>query len=149
MKIRIASLKTGSNQWQEDVNPANLSLDPKIYKEDLAVSFEVTKQSGKIAIDFVTNAVGHFVCDRCTEEFEQKFDGSCSVIFVQSEKPLPDEMPGDDMRTYQLGQEELDISVDVRDSLLLAEPLKHLCKEDCRGLCPRCGVNLNLEACHC
>ncbi len=43
----------------------------------------------------------------------------------------------------------LDVDDDVRQSLLLALPAKPLCRADCRGLCPRCGRNLNQGACGC
>jgi uncharacterized protein len=44
---------------------------------------------------------------------------------------------------------ELDITDDIRDTLLLALPMKMLCTEDCRGLCAGCGANLNEEPCRC
>jgi uncharacterized protein len=44
---------------------------------------------------------------------------------------------------------EIDLSFGVRESLLLALPMKVLCSEDCKGLCPHCGANLNEESCDC
>lgn len=44
---------------------------------------------------------------------------------------------------------QIDLSEVARQYTLLAEPMKPLCREDCAGLCPRCGSNLNLEACDC
>jgi uncharacterized protein len=44
---------------------------------------------------------------------------------------------------------DLDISADLRDLLILTVSGQHVCKEDCLGLCPTCGVNLNLETCKC
>ena len=43
----------------------------------------------------------------------------------------------------------IDISEDVRDYAILAIPMKKLCSEDCKGLCSRCGKNLNEEQCSC
>ena len=43
----------------------------------------------------------------------------------------------------------IDLSEDARQTILLAVPLKLLCREDCQGLCPGCGVDLNREACRC
>ena len=43
----------------------------------------------------------------------------------------------------------VDITDDVRDALALAIPMKHLCKPDCKGLCPNCGHDLNKEECIC
>jgi len=42
-----------------------------------------------------------------------------------------------------------DLTDMVRQELLLALPMKPLCSEECKGLCPRCGVNLNIETCDC
>jgi len=47
------------------------------------------------------------------------------------------------------GQAVIDIADDVRQTLLLAVPLKLLCSENCRGLCPTCGKNLNEGECSC
>jgi uncharacterized protein len=43
----------------------------------------------------------------------------------------------------------IDLTEDVRQTLLLSFPLKNLCREECRGLCPRCGTNWNEQACTC
>ena len=45
--------------------------------------------------------------------------------------------------------EEVDISDDVRDELLIELPMNPLCKEDCKGLCPVCGADLNKKKCRC
>ena len=50
-------------------------------------------------------------------------------------------------RTYQ-GQ-EIDLGPYVWEELVFAAPAKYLCREDCRGLCPRCGANLNTGPCAC
>ena len=43
----------------------------------------------------------------------------------------------------------VDLSEAVKDALVLQLPMRFLCKEDCRGLCPKCGVNLNTGSCSC
>ena len=45
--------------------------------------------------------------------------------------------------------EEVDIRDNIREEVILDYPLKPLCKADCRGICPGCGVNLNIEECKC
>ena len=46
-------------------------------------------------------------------------------------------------------EEELDITADVRDELLIELPMNPLCSEECKGLCPTCGTNRNKENCQC
>ena len=43
----------------------------------------------------------------------------------------------------------LDLSDVLRQYLLTSEPLKMLCRDDCQGLCPECGADLNMEKCNC
>ncbi len=45
--------------------------------------------------------------------------------------------------------EELDITEDIRDMVILSLPMKPLCSDTCKGLCPKCGTNLNEEKCNC
>ncbi len=149
MKIHIESLKEGHNHWLETVSPGELELESPPFNGKVTVEFNVEKRSGKIPVSIHVKSVGRFTCDRCDEEFDKEIDGECIVMFVKRDQPLPDEMPGDDLRTFLPGQSELDVTTDVRDALLLSLPLKLLCSEDCKGLCPVCGINLNFEECTC
>ena len=47
------------------------------------------------------------------------------------------------------GQETVDTTSDLRDLLILGHPDRFLCDANCRGICPRCGANLNRESCRC
>lgn len=54
-----------------------------------------------------------------------------------------------DEDAYALAGDELDLEPLARDAVMLDLPLAPLCSEDCRGLCPRCGENLNVTSCGC
>jgi uncharacterized protein len=56
---------------------------------------------------------------------------------------------GDGEETYPLGHDEVDLEPLVRDAVLLELPQAPLCRLDCQGLCPLCGVNRNEEVCGC
>ncbi len=91
------------------------------------------------------------VCARCAEEFVAS--STRSFRYVLAPKVLDDSADGEqqaeDVEYSHYGGEEIDLSAPVREQLLLALPTRPLCGEDCRGLCPRCGANLNLVACGC
>jgi uncharacterized protein len=92
------------------------------------------------------------VCGRCLERFrfqaDDRFDLFC---------PLPD--PDEDQDEHELTEDELDvtyvedgrINTDqlLRESVLLSLPVQPLCHDACRGLCARCGANLNQGPCGC
>ena len=149
MKIRTESLNDGENRWTESVEPFELDLDTSVYTQPLSVKLDVEKRSGKIPVSIHVSTQGRYNCDRCGEEFNREIDGDCRIIFIQRENTFPGETKGDELRSFLLGQPELDITSDVRDVILLSVPLKLLCTDDCLGLCTRCGVNLNTDACKC
>jgi uncharacterized protein len=79
-------------------------------------------------------------CARCLEEFSDDFEAKASGMFALH----PDE------DSYPIAEQgDLDPEPLVRDTVLLAMPFAPLCREDCRGLCMRCGSNLNEGACGC
>lgn len=51
--------------------------------------------------------------------------------------------------TYPISAETVDVTEEVRQALVLSLPERSLCREDCKGLCPRCGGNLNEGSCRC
>ena len=55
----------------------------------------------------------------------------------------------DDEEAYPIVDDELDLAPMVRDAVVLELPLAPLCREDCRGLCPHCGCDRNVETCRC
>ena len=56
---------------------------------------------------------------------------------------------GDDGDKYPLEGHEIDLAAAVEEALLLDLPMRFLCREDCKGLCPVCGKDLNTELCTC
>jgi len=76
------------------------------------------------------------------------------ILEVSSEnqyRPLP-KMPRyllDDIGIRYYEEEYIDLSEDIRENLLLEVPARILCSEDCKGLCPHCGQDLNKEKCDC
>ncbi len=83
-------------------------------------------------------------CDRCGEETRRETERDFSHILVRE---LQSEADGD---AYILTPEErLDLDELVREDILLDLPSKYLCSPDCKGLCPKCGKNLNEGPCGC
>jgi len=85
------------------------------------------------------------VCRRCLTEFIMPVAESVEVLF----SPDPDLQ--DDPSVYPLADPmaRVDVKPAVREELALAVDAFPLCREDCRGLCPRCGADLNRGACGC
>jgi uncharacterized protein len=88
-------------------------------------------------------------CRRCLVETQVHVSDEAHLIFAQPEDE--DTEDTDDPDVYQLDPRvgELDLRPAIREQWLLAVPGYALCREDCKGLCPRCGADLNTQACAC
>lgn len=80
-------------------------------------------------------------CARCAKELAVPFEHEFNERFEKS--------AAEDDEVYLFSGEELDLSDLVRDNILLNMENYVLCKEDCRGLCPHCGCDLNTVQCSC
>ncbi len=87
----------------------------------------------------------HGICDRCTTEFSRKVEFPIDVVLVTE---LSNEENEDD-RVFPLEGDSADLDDIVRNLFVLNLDSKLLCKEDCKGLCYRCGKNLNEGPCNC
>lgn len=91
-------------------------------------------------------------CSRCLEPFEIPVDAAFDLRYVpqaenagEGEREIADE----DLATAYYREGLLDLGELLREQFQLALPMKPLCTEECRGLCPQCGTNLNRAACGC
>lgn len=100
---------------------------------------------GGIEVSAVVDAPWTGECRRCLEPLNGQLQCEVRELY-RPRSPSPDD---EDEDTYPLQGEQLDLKPLVRDALLLELPLAPLCRPDCRGLCPTCGANLNLNPCSC
>ncbi|HEV8641581.1 MAG TPA: DUF177 domain-containing protein [Methylomirabilota bacterium] len=90
------------------------------------------------------------VCSRCLEEFRADVHPAIDVRYVP--KPVTRdsvELGADDLDLDFYQNDELNLAALVETETTLALPVKPLCREDCRGLCPACGGNRNVVSCTC
>ena len=102
----------------------------------------VFNEAGILHLEGTLTAEMLCICDRCGEEFESIKEMALNVIIAE-------ENPDDDPALFTLEGNEIDLGEILSTCLILDMETKFLCKEDCRGLCPKCGKNLNLGPCGC
>jgi uncharacterized protein len=92
--------------------------------------------------------IGH--CARCLDEYPFNLSADFSAALVRK-RGLPSEvqLSGDELDLSYYEGDEVDLSPLVCEQIILALPTRPLCRESCKGLCPRCGANLNAGACGC
>ena len=102
-------------------------------------------------------------CGRCVGPVDVAFDEPVRVTFMPRAQLEADaaaaaaagaddegaELAEDDLDLYPYDGDAVDLEPLVREQFVLAVPFAPLCKDDCRGLCPQCGVDLNQATCRC
>ncbi len=91
-------------------------------------------------------------CSRCLERFSRAVDESFDLLYLPQAENKGDEeeeVEGDDLTTAYYQDDAVDLWQLMREQFYLSLPMKLLCSDACRGLCPHCGTNLNVRTCDC
>lgn len=121
--------------------------------EPIALQMEVQKQSDRqFRLMGQAKTTLEVDCSRCAEPFRVPVDVPFDLAYLpqaenagQGEREIGD----DDLSTSYYQGESIDLGDLLREQFYLALPMKPLCSEDCKGLCPECGTNLNRGTCNC
>ena len=123
----------------------SLAVPPK-------VSGQITRNERKVVVEGQLNAVVGVECDRCLKPMELPIDAKFKVEYVTPATYNASdiaELGEDDLALSVFDGESINIDEIVREQLLLAIPSQLICDENCKGLCPICGTDLNVESCTC
>lgn len=119
---------------------------------NIIVNCTLNKCDTDIYLNGRVSTLLEFVCSRCLDNFTEGIDTEFSAEYIPEKTESPKEevelLKGDFNISYYKG-EKIDILPLIRDQILLSVRIKPLCKEDCLGLCPYCGRNLNAGKCSC
>ncbi len=119
---------------------------------EVAVDVSMTRGEDDIFAAGVVAGTVHLQCSRCLAEFDQRVEATVEAPFFPKSHDITageEELEEDegDLNIYE--GDTLDIFPVLHDQLFLALPIKPLCREDCKGLCPKCGADLNVTTCGC
>ena len=91
-----------------------------------------------------------FVCSRCLVPFEFPVDSEFDLVYLPEELEVAkEELDSDDLNISFYYSRKLDLKEVVLEQLNLTFPVKPLCSENCQGICPVCGKNINSGDCSC
>ena len=103
----------------------------------------VTNHAGALVLEGTIRSVLDLACDRCGKEFSRE-------KVVELDSLVAHELEDDDNdEIILLEGTALDLDEVVTTAYILAMDTRNLCSDDCKGLCAKCGVNLNKEPCRC
>lgn len=136
-----------SNQLFE-ISTDSLNLDNiQVVDDTLSCTLSVEhapngyRVHGSLGVTFIEN------CDRCLTRIDEILESSLNLILTDNEALLNDDNM--DVIHFSDSEEFIDLSPIIHDLILIEEPVKRLCNETCKGLCPNCGANQNESQCNC
>lgn len=112
--------------------------------QPVRVTGQVRNMAGALVLEGTAATTLHLVCDRCAKPFAREKTVRLETLLAQE---LADERSDDEI--VLLDGDEVDLDDVATTAFVLAMDSKNLCSEDCKGICPGCGVDLNVEPCRC
>jgi uncharacterized protein len=146
MKIKISNLSEGTHSFRFSEPVETIGLEPP-FEGNVEVEVELSKTHNQLILDSSVSVHAAFECDRCTSSVKNMLHADYKVVYLLGVDPV--ESRSDNIVYLSSEADVIDLSGDVRDYSILAVPMKRLCREDCKGLCSKCGKNLNEGDCSC
>jgi len=154
MIIELFELSEPVSDFNVELSPAEINLEEESVRLDKPVKIEgkikkgiaQTDVEGRIAADFEMD------CTRCLSVARTGLNFPFKVTFVTEENYTQDaeaELRADDLDVAIFSGDKIDLAELGREQILLNLPVRFLCEENCKGLCPKCGVNKNTVNCDC
>lgn len=152
MILDMLPILSGASQqidFEFSFTPSADSLIATVYSdvdfaEPITVSGYVRNMAGYMILSADVKVIYRTVCARCVEPV-------CSELDISFEKDIASsgEVSSENDDYIIIEDKKLDLLAPVEEEIMLEMPSKTLCKEDCLGLCPKCGKNLNEGDCDC
>ena len=139
-------------EGEYDVKALAIGPDDYAFAAPLTWAVDITNTGSALLVSGTVTGVGVCACSRCLEDVAHEFEGQVEGYFLIGDASAG--FDGDD----EIGEDEFDVLPDdhlldvaplLEAALFVDAPDMPLCRDDCAGLCPMCGANLNEGACGC
>ena len=120
--------------------------------EPVRLHLDVAKTGERFRLTGRVQTVIELPCSRCLEAFAWPVDTAFDLVYHPQSTNVGEgevEVEAEDLSTAFYENHQIDLDQLMREQFYLVLPMKPLCREDCRGLCPVCGTNLNRGTCEC
>jgi uncharacterized protein len=135
--------------WFKGCFPDSEAPDFSLDKVD--VDCLITKTSGTVFIKGSFTALIDTCCSRCLENTKLSIgsDFAYTLIPARAETSEDLELKPEELEICYYQGDFIDLGPVICEQIILQMPIKALCNEECKGLCPQCGANLNTSSCNC
>ena len=156
MYLNLRSLLSAREHIEKRFDPSAFSdtgADLFRIGSPVTLAFDIDRQeAGRYRVAGHVTSELELTCGRCLEPFMLPLATDFDLGFVPRIENVGEgekEVREDDLTTAFYGDDQIDLSELMAEQFQLALPMKPLCVETCKGLCPSCGTNLNTGSCDC
>lgn len=154
MQIEVEKVEAAGTSFVDSYAPNELVLDDQTghLRTAAEVSGRVSRKGKQIRLQGSIKTNVEVRCDRCLNPVAVPIDTDFNATYVPVADEVVDdnrELQEEDLTVSVFDDSTIDVDELVREQVLLALPTRLLCHEECRGLCPSCGADLNVETCSC
>lgn len=157
MKIKVENIpEEGLNlqfsedgSWFRDVLPEKEKTGLTLHRVDVFVS--ATRIGKTVSIELKIETAVDLECCRCLEVFTLPIKTRFKYTFVPLDEKTEEELEltSEDLSFGYYKDDVIELDPIIFEQIMLPIPMKPLCNNSCKGLCPHCGVNLNKVSCNC
>lgn len=156
MQLSLRSLHDDHEHFDKQFEPGLFPVaagDPFRVVSPVTLSFDVDRQEpGRYRVAGHLAGEIELECSRCLEPFTLPVGADFDLRYVPRTENVGEgerEVEEDDLATAFYDEDQIDLAHLIMEQFQLALPMKALCSETCKGLCPTCGTNLNTGSCDC
>jgi uncharacterized protein len=153
MKLDLAKIRQPETRFDRTFQPSEVQMADDAYRivSPVELGLDIHKDRERFRLVGTARTELELPCSRCLEPFRLPVNAAFDQRHLpQTEAPGDEaEIAEEDLETSFYRDEQIDLNELLREQFYLALPMKPLCRDDCKGLCPQCGTNLNTGTCEC
>ncbi|MBM3779868.1 MAG: DUF177 domain-containing protein [Acidimicrobiia bacterium] len=154
MELDLTRIRRAEERVERTLDPAVLVSEGDAYRvvTPVQLACDVRRDGHRFRLTGRVQGGLELTCSRCLEPFPWPVVMAFDHRYLPADEAEADsevEVADDDLDTSYYRDDRIDLGELVREQFYLSLPMKPLCSEECRGLCPQCGTNLNTTTCAC
>lgn len=162
MRIRVDDIGDVGLSLAFEEKPKNFPILSEMEKEGdgeflapIKVRLKVIRVSDMIEVEGNVETRVRLSCSRCLQDFETPLENRFALTYTRELPDVADapeegaELNADEMGLVPFRGDEINLQETIQEQVVIAFPLRPLCSQDCKGLCPQCGADLNAGTCGC
>jgi uncharacterized protein len=154
MRIELENLEGGKGDFAHVYQPDELNpVDERVrLTKPAAINGKIRLSGNDVFVNGHLDTQAQVECDRCLQLVEVPVNADFELEYITGsdyESSEAAELTEAEMSVSVFDGEAIDVDEIVKEQILLAVPTRMLCREDCKGICPECGIDRNTGQCNC